>query len=133
MASSDAVTSNDARVPPAPTESQMIEALKRALYESEGALRGLRGEVASLEASLTMEKREHQLSTSKLSQLLKKRVGSGSNGDADKELVALKQHVLMQQQQSRLASEREEHLRQQLSSAIKRCAAASALSAGGSC
>ena len=102
-----------------PSESAMVCALKRTLIEQDSALKSAQRRNDELENSLTMEKREHQLTTAKLSQLLKKRGNSGGGGpDHEKEVASLRQHVSLLQQQLLLAEEREGKLSQQLSASL---------------
>merc|ERR1719247_3186929 len=102
----------------APSEAAMVAALKRKLIEQDSALKSAHSRNEELENTLTMEKREHQLTTSKLSQLLKKRGNAATSPDAEKDLCALKQHVVLLQQQLLLSEEREGKLRHQLSSSL---------------
>lgn len=101
-----------------PTEGAMIEALKRKLIQLDEELKRARCRVDELENDMTIEKREHQLTTSKLTQLLKKR-SAGWSGEEEREMTSLKQHVTLLQQQVVLAEDREGKLRSQLSSAIQ--------------
>lgn len=102
-------------------ESVIITSLKRTLRECDTACKNSDARVAALEQLLTMEKREHQLTTSKLSQLLKKRV-SPSSMDMEREIQILRKQVSLLQQQQLLAKEHEEKLRQQLAVSIAQCA-----------
>lgn len=96
----------------------MVSALKRKLIECDTAMKSSFDRAEGLEQSLQMEKREHQLTTAKLSQLLKKRGSSPTAADMEKESKTLKQHVSLLQQQLLLSEEREQKLRQQLSTSI---------------
>jgi len=99
-------------------EPAMVSALKRKLIECDTAMKSSFDRAEGLEHSLQMEKREHQLTTAKLSQLLKKRGSSPTAADMEKEAKTLKQHVSLLQQQLLLSEEREQKLRQQLSTSI---------------
>jgi len=112
LAPSDSAASSSS-----PSEAAMVAALKRKLIEQDAALKSANGRVEELETTLTMEKREHQLTTSKLSQLLKKR-GTAPSVDTEKEVAALKQHMTLLQQQLLLAGERESKLTHQLSASL---------------
>ena len=59
------------------SEAQIL-ALKRKLIECDQESRDQRERIAGLEKALEIEKREHQLTTSKLTMLLKKRASSGA-------------------------------------------------------
>ena len=96
----------------------MVVALKRKLIEQDSALKKAHSRTEELENTLSMEKREHQLTTSKLSQLLKKRGNAAASTDTEKDLGALKQHVALLQQQLLLSEEREGKLRHQLSTSL---------------
>ena len=56
-----------------PSAEAQIAALKRKLIDMDRSLNGARERISGLEKVLEMEKREHQLTTSKLTVLLKKR------------------------------------------------------------
>ena len=56
-----------------PSAQAQIAALKRKLIDMDRSLNGARDQISGLEKALDMEKREHQLTTSKLTVLLKKR------------------------------------------------------------
>ena len=58
-------------------EAQVL-ALKRKLIECDRGLNEARERISGLEKALEIEKREHQLTTSKLTMLLKKRASSGA-------------------------------------------------------
>ena len=61
---------------PAQYEAQIL-ALKRKLIECDRSLNSAHERISGLEKALDMEKREHQLTTAKLTMLLKKRGTSG--------------------------------------------------------
>ena len=77
-----------------PSTGAQILALKRKIIECDQELKGTHDRADALERALDMEKREHQLTTSKLTQLLKKRgVSVPSGGDSDEEIQRLRQTV----------------------------------------
>tara|TARA_B110001452_G_scaffold2840_1_gene2510 strand:+ start:51 stop:374 length:324 start_codon:yes stop_codon:yes gene_type:complete len=77
-----------------PSSGAQILALKRKIIECDQELKGTRDRADALECALEMEKREHQLTTSKLTQLLKKRGGSvPESGGSDEEIQRLRQMV----------------------------------------
>ena len=59
------------------SEAQIL-ALKRKLIECDRSLNSAHERISGLEKALDIEKREHQLTTSKLTMLLKKRGASGA-------------------------------------------------------
>merc|ERR1719164_151113 len=65
---------------PAQYEAQIL-ALKRKLIECDRGLNSAHERISGLEKALDIEKREHQLTTSKLTMLLKKRGASGAQSD----------------------------------------------------
>lgn len=115
---SQTAPSHGGQQPPKLDEPAMVAALKRKLIECDTVMKSSFDRAEGLEQSLQMEKREHQLTTAKLSQLLKKRGSSPTAADMEKEAKTLKQHVSLLQQQLLLSEEREQKLRHQLSTSI---------------
>jgi len=95
----------------------MIEALKRKLVETANNLDTTRDRLRSITAELEVEKREHQLTTSKLMSLLRKRsaqtltVETSSGGAVD--VSFLHQQIGLLQQQLLCTQEQERELREQ--------------------
>ena len=74
MSASSETESTAESVDPTPSEAAaMIEALKRKLFQYATELQTTKDTLSSLEGTLEVEKREHQLTTTKLSSLLRKR------------------------------------------------------------
>lgn len=107
------------------TEMQIL-ALKRKIIECDRELKTTQEREMVLEQALDMEKREHQLTTSKLTQLLKKRGASAadlssSGQGAEVEVNRLRQTVLTLQRNQLQSEEREAGLRQRLAQACAQC------------
>jgi len=62
-----------------PNARDMLDALKRKVVDLDSQLQASNDQVANVERSLEMEKREHLLTTNKLSMLLKKRSSAAAN------------------------------------------------------
>lgn len=103
--------------PPVLEQSAMIDALKRKLIETNEALLESRSRLSSTEGRLEMEKREHELTTSKLSLLLRKRTHQSTtphDENVTTDVGQLHQQIAVLQQQLRCAQENETHLRAEL-------------------
>jgi hypothetical protein len=96
----------------------MIDALKRKLVECANELSSANEKLASVNSALEMEKREHQMTTTKLSTLLRKRSAQPPPSAHDEAAVTdvglLHQQIGMLQQQLRSGQEKEAQLREQL-------------------
>ena len=71
-----APSDGDAATDPSPDASAMIDALKRKLLQCANELQAAKERLNSKEGELDVEKREHQLTTSKLTALLRKRAAA---------------------------------------------------------
>ncbi|KAL1528609.1 hypothetical protein AB1Y20_009947 [Prymnesium parvum] len=100
------------------SETAMLDALKLKITDQDAALVRANKKLEELETNLVIEKREHQLTTLKLSQLLQKR-GTNSSGDDSKEMASFKQLNFSLEQQLRHAQERENDLMKQLSTLMQ--------------
>lgn len=98
-----------------PSTGAQILALKRKIIECDQELKGTRDRADALERALEMEKREHQLTTSKLTQLLKKRgVSVPDGGGSEEEIQRLRQTVRAQHSLQALMLRTREDSRHQL-------------------
>ena len=97
----------------------MIDALKRKLVSTASDLDGCRAQLTQAESVLEVEKREHQLTTTKLTSLLRKRAHgiSATEESAQKstDVGLLHQQVSILQQQLRCAQQAEMQMRERLS------------------
>ena len=119
--------------PPTPSHSveAMLEALKRKLVTTATELQSTVDRLASKEGELEMEKREHQLTTTKLTTLLRKRSSAGSDTPnsnnsntprdehATTDVGLLHQQIGMLQQQLRASQEKEAQMRTQLAASAE--------------
>ena len=95
--------------------TQMVDALKRKLVQCANELHSTQERLSLTNATLEVEKREHQLTTRKLSSLLRKRSASAQEEPASTDLALLHQQICVLQQQLRCSQESEGQLREQLS------------------
>lgn len=94
-------------------EELQVDALKRKLIEQDSELRTAKSKIDDLEAAVEVVKREHQLKTSKVSQLLETRHSLGGKTD-NEELNTMKLQISLLQHQLRKAEDREGALKLQL-------------------
>lgn len=100
----------------------MIDALKRKLVECANELQQTKEKLDTVGGALEMEKREHQLTTTKLTLLLRKRQTSAAaavQDEATTDVGLLHQQIGLLQQQLRCSQEKEVQLREQLSSSAQ--------------
>ena len=105
-----------------PEASAMIEALKRTLVSMANELEEAKGKLTQAESTLEVEKREHQLTTTKLTTLLRKRTAqAGAPAPTEDASMAdvgvLHQQIGILQQQLRSSQQSELQMREQLTSA----------------
>jgi len=113
--SSSSSTSSTATAPASPRDDDVDDL--RLLLKRRDA------ELASLQQSLSIEKREHQLTTSKLSRMLQKR--GPAAGPSDDEVQRLRATIAVQQRQHLAAEEQRAELQRKLDASEARCACAS--------
>ena len=102
----------------------MIEALKRKLFQYATELQTTKDTLSSLEGTLEVEKREHQLTTTKLSSLLRKRSAQAPptpqrDDSSTTDIGLLHQQIGMLQQQLRASQDGEAQLREQLAASAE--------------
>ena len=109
--------------------SEVRDAIKRKLVDFDERRRAAEKRAAALEQKLSIEKREHQRTTTKLSALLKKRGASGHDDENESELNSLRQSMAAFQLREMQQQQREKQLRAELTEWRTRCAAHVALPA----
>lgn len=106
-------------LPPPPSDA--AGATSSELSELRHQLSQRDAELAALRQSLDIEKREHQLTTSKLSRMLQKNRGLAA-GPSDEELQRLRATIAVQQRQHLQAEEQRVQLQRALDESEARCA-----------